>query len=225
MTESGPRHVARYTRDQHSPEGDECLHSPVFERNAPPIIAMLSQYLLGREGKVLEIGAGTGQHAAAFDLAFPTLDWIASDPYPEHRASIRAWGRKLLRREVSPLEIDAATNWTENASVLALGQLRAVYAGNVTHIAPWAVTEGIVRGAGERLTVGGHLFFYGPFRDGREFFGDGNRSFDADLRADNPDWGLRDIGHIDSVARAHGLEPLARHRMPANNHILVFTRF
>ncbi len=224
MTDPGKRHTARYLPGQHDLAGDARLFSDVFQRNAPPIIATLSRYLLGQGGAVLEIGAGTGQHAAAFALAFPTLHWQATDPFPEHLASIRAWRRHLLRDDHAPLELDAADDWSSQPDIRTLGPLTAIYAGNVTHIAPWAVTEGILTGAGRCLAPGGRVFLYGPFRRGMEFFGAGNRAFDADLRADNPDWGLRDIDHLDAVARRHGLELEDRHDMPANNHILVFAR-
>lgn len=220
----GQRHTARYTPAEHGLAGDDRLHSSIFHRNAPPIIAVLSQYLFGRTGTVLEVGAGTGQHAAAFSLAFPTLDWRASDPFPEHLASIGAWARELLRLERPGIELDASQDWGEREDIRALGPLTGIYAGNVTHISPWAVTEGILTGAEKCLATGGQLFLYGPFRDGQEFFGDGNRSFDADLRADNPDWGLRDMSHIEAVAARHGLRLDDRNPMPANNHLLVLTR-
>ncbi|NDR55260.1 DUF938 domain-containing protein [Aliiruegeria sabulilitoris] len=220
----GKRHTARYTREMHGSGADERLDSRVFHRNAPPIIAMLSQYLLGRTGTVLEIGAGTGQHAAAFALAFPTLDWVPSDPFPDHLASIRAWRRELHRHDGKAIELDAAEDWARLAPVRALGPLSGIYAGNVTHIAPWAVTEGVLVGAGRCLAPEGKLFLYGPFREGSEYFGEGNRRFDAALRADNADWGLRDMDHIEAFARAHGLRPVARHAMPANNHLMVLTR-
>lgn len=220
---SGRRHVARYTQADHGATGDRRLHSPVFHRNAPPLIAVLSQYLLGRTGVVLEIGAGTGQHAAAFALAFPTLTWIASDPYEEHCASAAAWQAELGIAGPAPLALDAAGDWAGTDAIRAVGPLAAIYAGNVAHITPWAVTEGLLDGAGRTLDRGGRLFLYGPFRDGQNFFGEGNRRFDADLRADNPEWGLRDLAHVETVARGHGLAAEARHAMPANNHLLVFT--
>ncbi|MDV7142662.1 DUF938 domain-containing protein [Tropicimonas sp. TH_r6] len=224
MTNTGKRHTARYFPGQHDLAGDARLYSDVFQRNAPPIIATLSQYLHGQSGTVLEIGAGTGQHAAAFALAFPSLTWLASDPFPEHLASIHAWRRQLLRDDRVPLELDAARDWGTDPEIRSQGPLTAIYAGNVTHIAPWAVTEGLLVGAGRCLAPGGKVFLYGPFRRGTEFFGEGNRSFDTDLRADNPDWGLRDIDHLEAVARPHGLALEDRHDMPANNHILVFGR-
>lgn len=202
--------------------GDDRLESPTFLRNAPPIIATLSPYLRDRTGPVLEIGAGTGQHAAAFALAFPSLDWIASDPLATHRDSIAAWAEALIEGPRRPLALDAATDWARLPEVAALGPLTAVYAGNVTHIAPWAVTEGLLAGAALALAPVGRLFVYGPFREGDEFFGDGNHRFDQALRADDPAWGLRDIDALRLAARARGLRLEAVHPMPANNHLLVF---
>lgn len=221
---TGKRHIARFTREDHGLAGDHRLHSPTFERNAPPIIAVLSAYMLGRTGNILEIGAGTGQHAAAFTLAFPTLTWIASDPFVEHIESIVAWQAALGIAGPPPVTLDATEDWAETPAIQALRPLAGIYAGNVTHISPWDVTEGLLAGAGKALSEGGRLFLYGPFRDGTEFFGEGNRQFDADLRADDPDWGLRDMAHIEALGRAHGLRAEARHAMPANNHILVLAR-
>lgn len=216
---TGRRHQPRYTREAHGRAGDARLHSPVFERNAPPILDVLRGYLSDARGTVMEIGAGTGQHAAAFARAFPALDWLATDPDETHLASIRAWGAPL-----PPLRIDAAGDWAALPEIRARLPLRGLYAGNVTHIAPWKVTEGILAGAGKALAAEGHLFLYGPFRDGEEFFGEGNRSFDAGLRADDAEWGLRDMARIDALARDHGLGNVRRHKMPANNHLLVYAR-
>jgi hypothetical protein len=203
---------------------DGRLFSPVFLRNAPPLIAALTRVVGDMAGPVLEIGAGTGQHAAAFALAFPALGWWPSDPDPVHRRSIAAWAAELRAPDRPPLALDAATDWAADPAVRALGPLTAVYAGNVTHIAPWAVTEGIVAGAGRALAPGGRLILYGPFLVDGAFLGEGNRAFDAGLRADNPDWGLREIAQIDAVARAAGLSPEARLPMPANNLLAVWRR-
>jgi hypothetical protein len=95
---------------------------------------------------------------------------------------------------------------------------------NVIHIAPFAVAEGIVRGAGRALAPEGLLVFYGPFRENGAHTGDGNRRFDEGLRAENPAWGLRDVDEISDMARAAGLEPAALIAMPANNRLVIFRR-
>ena len=52
--------------------------APACERNAEPIAAQLQPYLPGRK-TLLEIGSGTGQHAAALAGRWPQLQWQTSD--------------------------------------------------------------------------------------------------------------------------------------------------
>lgn len=217
-------HAALYTPDNADHAEDGRLFSPVFPRNSPPLIAELARLFEGASGPVLEIGAGTGQHAGAFSLAFPALDWWPSDPDPGHRASIAAWAAFLRAPGRGPLDLDASTDWAGTPQIAALGPLTGVVSVNVIHIAPWAVAEGIVAGAARALAPGGLLAFYGPFTEQGRYDGDGNRAFDAQIRAANPAWGLREVDDLDALAAAAGL---ARHRlvpMPARNRLLVYRK-
>ena len=100
----------------------------------------------------------------------------------------------------------------------------AVFTASLTHIAPWAATEGLIRGAAARLDPGGLPIVYGPFNEGGAFTGPGNAAFDADLRRRNPEWGLRDRGTVDALTQSHGLEPEPPRRMPAGHRLLVYRR-
>ena len=51
-----------------------------------------------------------------------------------------------------------------------------------------------------------------------------NLAFDADLRARQPDWGLRQREDVNREARAAGLAPVHRVALPANNLLLAFRR-
>jgi hypothetical protein len=108
--------------------------------------------------------------------------------------------------------------------VQALGELTAVLSCNVIHIAPWAVAEGIVRGAARVLAPGAALILYGPFKQGGRHTGAGNASFDASLRAENPGWGVRDLDEVAALAAAAGLGPARITRMPSNNLAVAFAR-
>lgn len=220
----GSPHTSRYRPGVHGDSPDGRLRSPVFDRNCPPIIAELARWLTGRTGPVLEIGAGTGQHATAFSLAFPDLDWWPSDPDPDHRRSIAAWAAELRAPGLGPLDVDAASDWARQPDVKALGPLNAVVSLNVIHIAPIDVARGIVRGASTCLGRDGLLMFYGPFRIGGTHTGPGNLAFDAGLRAEDPEWGVRDVDDISAMAEKAGLRRAALVPMPSDNRFLIFRK-
>ena len=69
-------------------------HSDACERNREPILHVLKQWFR-LPGQVLEIGAGTGQHAVYFAERLPHLTWLASDR-EENLDSIRAWTLEAL---------------------------------------------------------------------------------------------------------------------------------
>jgi hypothetical protein len=95
---------------------------------------------------------------------------------------------------------------------------------NMIHIAPWAAAEGLMRGAGRVLPPGGVLYLYGPFRLGGAHTAPSNAAFDADLRARDPRWGVRDLEDVAALAEAQGLALSTRIPMPANNFSLLFER-
>lgn len=222
MTDPTTPHMSRYRQ----PAGDatDRLVAPTFLRNNPPMIATLAPWFSGRTGTVLEIGAGTGQHAAAFSLAFPNLAWRASDPDEAHRKSVSAWARFLNAPQHEPLDIDASQSWEDDDQIMQLGQLAGIISMNVIHISPPTVMSGLFRGAGKRLTASGLLIFYGPFREFGEHTGPGNAKFDAGLRAEDPSWGIRDIEEMDAEAARYRLHRTAIVPMPANNRIVIYER-
>ncbi|WP_159963515.1 DUF938 domain-containing protein [Profundibacterium mesophilum] len=213
-------HVVRYT------EADAAgrLHSEICLRNGPPLIAALAPWLSGASGAALEIGSGTGQHAAALSLAFPALALHASDPDETHRRSAGAWAQTLRVPPRPVFELDAARTWSDRPDISALGPLAAILAINVIHIAPAAVLAGIVRGAAARLGPSGLLIFYGPFRQEGIPLGPGNAAFDARLRESDPAWGLRAVGEIDALAAEGRLARGALIEMPAQNHLLIYRK-
>lgn len=201
------------------------MFSPSFERNAEPIRAALEPVVGSRSATLLEIGSGTGQHAAFFAQAFPKLRWAPSDPVPEHRVSIAAWRRWAEADNLdAPIDLDAAGDWAGMAEVVALGPLAAIFSMNVVHIAPWSVAQGIVAGASRALGQGGRLILYGPFAEGGRHTGEGNARFDAALRAENPEWGVRDLDDVAALARDAGFGAVQVIAMPSNNRLVVFTR-
>ena len=84
---------------------DQRLFFPATERNREPISDLL-ETLLPADGSVLELASGSGEHAITFQRRFPQLLWQASDPDPDHRASINAWIRHAELTGVMPDALD-----------------------------------------------------------------------------------------------------------------------
>ncbi len=192
--------------------------APAAARNREPILRVLRD-CLPSSAFVLEIASGTGEHAVWFSSALPGLTWQPTDHDDEALSSITAWRDKASTPNLlPPLWLDAAAdNWP-------IAKAGAVVAINMVHIAPWAATEGLIAGAARVLTQGGLLFLYGPFREGEVHISAGNAAFDADLRARDPSWGIRDIDEISALAGQHGFTTAERIAMPANNLSVVFRR-
>ena len=194
------------------------LVAPAAARNAGPIAETLARLLAGAEGTVLEVAAGTGQHAVACAAALPRLDWLPTDPDPAHLASIAAWRAEAGPANLlAPRPLDARSDW----GALPGAPFRAVFCANMIHIAPWAAAEGLAAGAARVLAPGGLLILYGPFDEGAAT-AESNRAFDASLRARDPAWGLRPLTEVAALAARHGFGAPQRIAMPANNLILAF---
>jgi len=192
--------------------------APAVARNKDPITKVLAQYLPA-SGLILEIASGSGEHALHFAAAFPTLTFQPSDPDASSRASIAAWQQEArLPNLLPPCTLDVmAEPWP-------VTQADAVLCINMIHIAPWNATEALMRGAAGLLSAQGLVFLYGPFKQGGRHTAPSNAEFDANLRAQDARWGVRDLEAVAALASAVGFASPIIEPMPANNLSLIFRR-
>ena len=192
-------------------------YAPATERNREPIAQVL-RGVLPERGTVLEVASGTGEHAVYFAGLFPNLDWQPSDPDPEALESIRAWRAEAgLENVEEPVLLDAASDrWP-------VAHASAILCINMVHISPWEATEGLMRGAGRLLPPGAPLILYGPYRRAGVPTAPSNETFDASLKARNPEWGLRSVESVTAEAARNGLGFERLWEMPANNLMLLFS--
>lgn len=191
--------------------------APATMRNRDAILRVLGTFL-PETGLVLEIGSGTGEHITYFAGHHATLVWQPSDADPERRDSIAAWTAALgLGNVLPPLPLDVLSEWP-------LDRADAVLCINMIHVAPWDATFGLMEGAARVLPAGGPLYLYGPFKRGGRHTAPGNAEFDAGLRAQNPEWGVRDLGDVTAAAARFGLAHGETVAMPANNLSVIFRR-
>src|SRR5688572_19299658 len=180
------------------------LSSPAALRNRGPILEVLRRHLAA-SGAVLELASGSGEHVTHFAAAFPALVFQPSDPDPHARATIaERVTQSGLSNVRAPQFVDAsADDWTLPEAIAA--SLAAIVCINMIHISPWSAALGVLRGAGKLLPGDGVLFLYGPYRRGRRDTAPSNDAFDRDLRARNPDWGVRNVEDVVAEAAAQGL--------------------
>jgi SAM-dependent methyltransferase len=209
------------------PQADARLDAPAFHRNHQPIWSVLAPYLRARTGDVLELGSGTGQHIVEFARQAPHIMWWPSDTSEENLKSIAAWRQFAnLPNLRPPARIDlAAPDWTwQGQDPKAPKRFTAIFCANVIHIAPWRVAQGLFHGAARHLAPDGRMFLYGPFMKDGQHNAPSNAAFDADLRARDAEWGVRDIADLRALADESGLSFIDDIQMPANNRILLFER-
>jgi hypothetical protein len=195
----------------------ELPFSPAAERNKAPILQCLQQ-LLPATARVLEIAAGTGQHAEHFAASQPRWTWLPTDAGAASLPDI-ATRCARLPNVLAPLRLDVMQPWP-----VLPGPMDAVYCANMLHISPWATCAALMHGSAATLKPGGCLVLYGPYLVEGEPTAPSNLDFDADLKARNPAWGLRRLSDVVDEAAAAGLAFEQRFAMPANNLLLAFSR-
>jgi SAM-dependent methyltransferase len=195
---------------------DDKPFSPACEENKAPILAVLRP-LLADVGRVLEIGSGTGQHAAHFAAAMPHLTWQCSD-VAVYLPGIRLWlAEAALPNLPPPLTLDVEGAWPE-------GDFDAAFSANTAHIMSLRQVERMFLGVGRLLPRGAPFALYGPFSDGGRHTSDSNAQFDRLLRQRDPASGVRDLDDLRRFAATAGLVLEDDVAMPVNNRTLIWRR-
>lgn len=203
-----------------NPVGGARLHAPSADRNVGPIADLLVQ-LAPDTGRALEIASGTGQHVIVFADRLPGLDWQPTDPQADRRASVDAYAQDAGLPNIRPaLPLDAcAPGWSD-----AMGGNDLIVLCNLLHLITWPEVQALLTEAARALAPGGTFVVYGPFKRAGELTSEGDRTFDAQLRASDPAIGYKDDFDTLDVLVREGLEIRQVVEMPANNLALVATR-
>ncbi|MBC54599.1 MAG: SAM-dependent methyltransferase [Gammaproteobacteria bacterium] len=203
--------------------------SPSALRNREPIAQVLQRYLPA-DSRVLEIAAGTGEHAVYLSAQLAASNWWPSDLNADAMDSINAW-REAADTTVlhPPLQLDVSHPIAQIQQRLGNAEgspvrFDAIVCINMVHISPWQATEGLMRAAGALLDDSGLLYLYGPYQRNGRHTAESNARFDEDLRARDPQWGVRHLEDVCELAARHNLRLLDVVAMPANNLSVILQK-
>lgn len=192
--------------------------SPACERNRDPILEVLQEHIYQTDRRLLEIGAGTGQHAVYFAPHFPQLEWFPTD------LSANLFGMKKWIDEANLPNLQRPIKLDVSKDDFPKLKFDVVFTANTLHIMHWKDCKSFMKLLGHRLRENSRAIFYGPFKYNGEFTSQSNADFDESLRAKDPLSGIRAFEDVNNNMIKNGFELVADMDMPANNRMLIFNR-
>jgi SAM-dependent methyltransferase len=149
--------------------------SQACENNRGPILKVIKP-LLADKHRVLEIGSGTGQHAAWFAQHMPHLIWQTSDVLENH------WGIKqwIASNPSDNLPVPLELNIFQDN--LPAADYDAIFTANTAHIMPWEGVERLFDCLAVQLPTQGIFCLYGPMGYNGLIAPESNIQFDQFLR-------------------------------------------
>ena len=185
--------------------------SPSCERNKRPILEVLKKEIGPQYRRLLEVGAGTGQHAHYFSSFFKSLDWQTSDVKANHPA-IEMWtGRRPFSYQIGKDDFPS-------------GNFDLIYTANSLHIMSFDLVKVFISDIGKLTSPPQKILLYGPFNYKGKFTSESNAKFELWLKDRDPLSGIRDFEKIQELMNSISYELHHDYEMPANNRLLVFKR-
>ena len=203
---------------------DDRLFYPATQRNKHSIEDVLSK-ILNKNGSILEIGSGSGEHGVFFQKKFPKIIWQTSDPKLVNRKSISSWieFEELNKKMPQPLELDVEKiPWKVPLNIS--NSLQGIVSINMIHVAKWNCTVALFREAGKLLNKGQFLILYGPFKISNKYTSQSNYLFDNSLKMENNLWGIRNLEEVSNEAKKNGFFQENIIDMPVNNFAIIYRK-
>jgi hypothetical protein len=203
---------------------DDRLFFPATQRNRNCIGDVLSK-IIKKNGSILEIGSGSGEHGVFFQKRFPEITWQTSDPELLHRKSISSWIEYEDLNETMPQPLSLDVEKIPWKIPLKLNHsLQGIVSINMIHVAQWTCTEALFRESGKLLNKGQFLILYGPFKIGNKHTSQSNYFFDNSLKMQNYLWGIKNLEQVSNEATKNGFFREDIINMPANNFSIVYRK-
>lgn len=153
-----------------------------------------------------------------FTRRMPGLLWQPTDRYENLAALNARFAEQGNESILPPLKLDVILDpWPDYA-------FDAAFSANTAHIMSWDAVVSMFAGVASHLESNARFCLYGPFNVNNQFTSQSNADFDARLRAEDSNMGIRDMTAIEPLASQHQMPLEQKLPMPANNFILVFKK-
>ena len=203
---------------------DNRLFFQATQRNRNCIGDVLSK-IIKKNGSILEIGSGSGEHGVVFQKRFPEISWQTSDPNLIHRKSIISWIEYEELNEIMPQPLELNVEKVPWKLPLKLvNSLQGIVSINMIHVAHWNCTIELFKGAGKLLNKGQFLLLYGPFKICNNYTSKSNYFFDNSIKLKNDLWGIRNLEEVCDEANKNGFIQENIIKMPANNFSIIYKK-
>ncbi len=186
-------------------------------QNCEPILNRVRKIFI-KPGSIIEIGAGTGQHAAYFSAQLKHLQWWPTDVLT-NLDGIEAW------RQHQPSDnLGAAQALDVTQHEWPLSNMDYAFSANTAHIMSTEEVKCMFTGLTKVLNDFGLFCLYGPFNYNGKYTSISNQQFDQMLKTRDPNSGIKDIADIKQFAKTKNLHLIDDFQMPVNNRLLVFRK-
>ena len=196
----------------------ELPFSAAADRNKEPILEVLKKVLRPEDQHLLEVGAGTGQHAVYLAPFFPKMEW-----QPTETAENLPILRERIKQSGAP-NIKTPFKMTVGEDDFPIRMFDVVLTVNTFHIMSWKECKTFIKLISGRLEEGGKVLIYGPFKYNGKSTTESNEEFDKSLREKDPQSGVRNFEDVIAAMFKNDFELVRDFEMPANNRILYFRR-
>ncbi len=186
------------------------------DKNSEPILEVLKKYLTGYKS-LLEVGAGTGQHAIFMAPHFPEMTWTLADLADRHEG-IQMWLKDFPRSNVKgPVEYEVGQDSFPE------GNFDSVFTANTLHIMSWNNCLQLFDDL-ESLPEESLFMVYGAFKYNGAFTTESNEKFESWIQERFPQGGIRDFEVVVEDLKKRRFLLVEDHEMPANNQFLIFKK-
>jgi len=174
---------------------------------------------LPKQGLVLEVASGNGEHGAELARSFSYVAWQPTEIDPAALAALESLqGRVGLPNFLRPIAMDVTS------APWPIAKADAVVAIDFAHVVPWETVVTLFERSAHVLSGGSCLHLFGPLKFNGKYHARETADLDWELQQRDARLGVRDISALIPLASRSGFGLPKPTALKPSGHGLSFTR-